>query len=201
MAQLRDSVIDGSLEVTGDIVLKTNEKAIKGIHPDTGETNRLIYMSGNGNTVVGYDGYVNENGNSHIYGNDVYHYIGSVGKVNYKPYYRAGDTIKFTNNSTYIRTAGYVTNAMKDVVFTIPLSKPIIGAPTAQVSESEGLILRQNNTYTHGSAASTYAKPTSYDVFVNPDVGLVVTAHFDVTTNAINNNPIGVYWNGVITLS
>lgn len=201
MAQLRDSLVDGNLEVTGDVVLKNNEKAVRAIHPDTGEANRLVYMSGNGNTVVGYDGYSNENGNSHIYGNDVYHYIASAGRQHFKPYYRAGDVINFNKNNTYIRTSGYVTNAMKDVVFTIPLSKPIIGAPTAQVSESEGLILRQNNTYTHGSSASVYTKPTSYDVFVNPDVGLVITAHFDITTNAINNNPIGVYWNGTITLS
>lgn len=201
MAQLRDSVIDGNLEVTGDVVLKTVNEGVQGIHPETGEAHRLIYMSEFGNTVVGYDGYDNENGNSHIYGNDVYHYIASAGKLSYKPYYRAGDVIKFNNNNTYIRTAGYVTNAMKDVTFTIPLSKPIIGAPTAQVSESEGLVLRQNNTYTHGSNASVYAKPTSYDVFVNPDVGLVVTAHFDITTNAINNSPIGVYWSGTITFS
>lgn len=201
MAQLRDSVIDGNLEVTGDVILKTIDNGIQAIHPDTGEATTILDMSQYGNTIVGYDGYDNENGNSHIYGNDVVHYVASAGRVNFRPYYRAGDTLKFTNNNTYIRTVGYVTNSMKDVVFTIPLSKPIIGTPTANVSESEGLILRQNNTYTHGSAASTYTKPTSYDVFVNPDVGLVVTAHFDVTTNAINNNPIGIYWNGTITLS
>lgn len=201
MAQLRDTTIDGNLEITGDVVLQIVDKGLEGIHPDTGEAVSILDMSKYGNTVLGYGGYANENGNSHIYGNDIYHYVASAGKVNYRPYYRAGDVLEFNNNNKYIRTAGYVTNAMKNVVFTIPLSKPIIGSPTAQVTESEGLVLRQNNSYTHGSSASTYTKPTSYDILINPDVGLVVTAYFDDTTNATNNSPIGVFWNGTITLS
>lgn len=201
MAQLKDSMINGKLEVADNIVLKTADKGLKSVHPDTGDSVSILDMSKYGNTVLGYGGYANENGNSHVYGNDIYHYVASAGKVNYRPYYRAGDVLNFNNNNKYIRTAGYVTNAMKNVVFTIPLSKPIIGSPTAQVTESEGLVLRQNNSYTHGSSASTYTKPTSYDVLVNPDVGLVVTAYFDNTTNATNNSAIGVFWNGTITLS
>ena len=200
MAQLRNTTIDGNLEVTNDIILKATNRGILAIHPDTGETNRILHMSEYGNIILGYDGYSNQNGNSHIYGKDVALYIASA-DANFRPYYRAGDVLNFNTNSTYIRTSGYVTNTMKNVVFTIPLSRPIIGSPTAQVSESEGLILRQNNNYTHGSSASEYAKPTGYDVFINPHVGLVVTAYFDITTNAINNNPIGIYWNGTITLS
>lgn len=200
MAQLRDSTIDGNLEVTGDIILKTTDKCISGIHPETGEVSSILHMSVHGNTVLGYDGYTGQNGNSHIYGNDIACYVASA-DANFRPYYRAGDVLKFNTSSTHIRTSGYITNAMKNVVFTIPLAKPIIGSPTAQVSESEGLVLRQNNNYTHGSSSSVYAKPTGYNVIVNPDVGLVVTAYFDVTTNAINNNPIGVYFSGTITLS
>lgn len=200
MAQLKDSIIDGNLEVTGDIILKNNEKTIRSIHPETGELARIIYMSGNGNTVVGYDGYTQANGNSHIYGTDVYHYIGSAGNVNYRPYYRAGDVINFVGDSGAVRTAGYVTNAGKNIVFTIPVSKPVIGSPTITVSSEKGFVLRQNNTYTHDSAASTFVKPTSYSVVLN-NSGFVVTAIFDVTTNVINNDAIGIYWDGTITLS
>lgn len=199
MAQLRDSVIDGNLEVTGDIVLKTVNEGVQGVHPETGETHRLVYMSEYGNTVVGYDGYVNENGNSHIYGNDVYHYIASAGKVNYRPYYRAGDTIDFTGNKA-VRTAGYLTNSNQNVVFTICLPKPIIGSPTVTVVSGQGFVLRQGNSYTHGSAASTFVTPTSYSAVLNPS-GIVVTAVFDVTTNSTNNDSIGIYWDGTVTLS
>lgn len=200
MAQLRDSLVDGNLEITGNVILKSSNEGIQGVHPETNEVNRMLHMSQYGNTIIGYDGYLNKNGNSHIYGNDIAHYVASA-NANYRPYYRAGDVLNFNSNNKYIRTAGYVTNSMKNVVFTIPLSKPIIGSPVAQVTESEGLVLRQNNNYTHGSSASTYTKPTSYDILVNPDVGLVVTAYFDDTTNATNNSPIGVFWNGTITLS
>lgn len=199
MAQLRDSVVDGNLEVTGDVVLKTVNEGVQGIHPETGEANRLIYMSEFGNTVVGYDGYNNENGNSHIYGNDVYHYIASAGKISDRPYYRAGDSIDFK-----IRTAGYVTTSSKNIWFMVPITKPVIGSPTATATSGNGFILRQGGKYTHGSDASNspvYAKPTSYTVDSNYNGGFIVTATFDVTTNATNNDAIGIYWDGKITLS
>ena len=197
MAQLRDSTIDGNLEVTGITIFKTNEKGVSGIHPETGETTSMLRMSSSGNTIVGYDGYKNKNGNTHIYGNDVAHYIASA-DANFRPYYRAGDTISFTGNAS-VRTAGYVTNTGKNVVFTIPVTKPVIGSPTITATSGQGFVFRQGDGYTHGSAASTYVKPTSYSVVLNPS-GFVVTAVFDVTTNVTNNDAIGVYWDGKITL-
>ena len=199
MAQLKDSTIDGNLEVTGNITLKTNSNSLQGIHPDTGEANRMVHMSEYGNTIIGYDGYKNKNGNTHIYGNDIAHYVGSA-DADFRPYYRAGDTLNFTGDSLAVRTAGYVTNSGKNVVFTIPVSKPVIGSPSITVVSGKGFVFRQDNNYTHGSAASTFVKPTSYSVVLN-NSGFVVTAVFDVTTNVINNNAIGIYWDGQITLS
>lgn len=198
MAQLKDSTIDGNLEVTGNIILKTNSNSVQGIHPETGETNRMVHMSEYGNTIIGYDGYKNKNGNTHIYGNDVAHYIASA-DADFRPYYRAGDTINFTGNAA-VRTAGYITNAGKNLVFTIHVPKPVIGSPTITVTSGQGFVLRQDGNYTHGSAASTFVKPTSYSVVLNSS-GFVITAVFDVTTNAVNNDATGVYWDGTITLS
>lgn len=198
MAQLRDSTIDGNLEITGDVIFKVGDNGVRGIHPETGETVRMIHTSVHGNTVVGYDNYVNKNGNTHIYGNDVAHYIASA-DANFRPYYRAGDTISFTGNSS-VRTAGYVTNAGKNVVFTIPVPKPIIGSPSVSITGGQGLVLRQSGNYTHGSGASAFVKPTSYSVILN-NSGFVVTAVFDDTTNVVNNDATGVYWDGIITLS
>lgn len=199
MAQLRDSVIDGNLEITGDIILRNTDNGIQAVHPETGENTTMLYMSQYGNTIVGYDGYTNENGNSHIYGNDIVHYVASAGKVNFRPYYRAGDVIDFTGNKA-VRTAGYITNASKNVVFTICLPKPVIGSPTVTVASGQGFVLRQDGNYTHGSAANTFVKPTSYSAVLNPS-GIVVTAVFDVTTSSVNNDSTGVYWDGTITLS
>jgi hypothetical protein len=198
VAQLRDSLIDGKLEITGDLVLKTNDKGVFGIHPDTGVVTNMLHISEYGNTVLGYDGYQNRNGESHIYGNDIVHYVASA-DTDFRPYYRAGDTISFTGNSS-VRTAGYVTNAGKNVVFTINVPKPIIGSPSVSITGGQGLVLRQGGNYTHGSGASTFVKPTSYSVVLN-NSGFVVTAVFDVTTNVVNNDATGVYWDGVITLS
>lgn len=195
MAQLRDSTIDGNLDVTGNITLKNNENGIQSVHPETGEIADMLHMSIYGNTVVGYDGYMNKNGNTHIYGNDIAHYVASA-DMNYRPYYRAGDAIDFR-----VRTSGYITNSGKMLVFTIPITKPVIGVPTAIATSSNGFVLRQDGKYTHGSAASTYAKPTSYSVESNYNGGFVVTANFDVATDVTNNSPIGVYWDGTITLS
>lgn len=195
MAQLKDTKIDGNLEVTSNIFLDT-DKYISGVHPTTGEKSRLIYISGNGNTVIGYDGYANENGNSHIYGNDIYHYVASAGKVNYKPYYKAGDSISFT-----FRGAGYVTNSGQDITFLIPLALPIIGNPTVTVSSVNGFTLRQNNSYTHGSSATVSVKPDSYSAALLWSAGIAVTAKFSTTTNVVNNDAIGIYWSGNITFS
>ena len=199
MAQLKDSTIDGSLEVVGNIILKTIEEGIQCVHPDTGIANRLIHMSEYGNTIVGYDGYRNQDGNTHLYGNDVACYIASA-DANFRPYYRAGDVLSFTGDSLAVRTSGYVTNSGKNVVFTIPVSKPVIGSPSIMIASGKGFVFRQDGNYTHGSAASTFVKPTSYSVVLNSS-GFVVTAVFDVTTNVVNNDAIGIYWDGTITLS
>ena len=77
-------------------------------------------------------------------------------------YYRAGDTITFN-----IKIAGYIASSSATVYFTVPISRPIIGSPTAAAASVDGFILRQRNSstggsYTHGSAASTRVKPSSY---------------------------------------
>lgn len=200
MAQLRDSIIDGNLEVTGDIILQTNSKSIRGVNPNTGETNRMVHMSEYGNTIIGYDGYANQNGNTHLYGNDVAHYVASA-DANFRPYYRAGDVINFQ-----VRTSGYVTNSGQNLVFTIPITKPVIGATTATATSNNGFVLRQGGKYTHGSdgansAGTVYAKPTGYKVESNYNSGFIVTAYFDDTTNVTNNDATGIYWDGTITLS
>lgn len=193
MAQLRDSTIDGNLDVTGNITLKTSTNSIKSINPDGNESS-LLHMSAIGNTIIGYGGYENQNGNSHIYGKDVACYIASA-DADFRPYYRAGDTIGLA-----VRTCGYVTNSGQSVIFTVPLTKPIIGSPNVSVSKSNGFVLRQNG-YTHGSDPSVAATPTSIHFDSNFNSGLIVTAIFDVTTNVENNSPIGIYWNATIALS
>lgn len=203
MAQLRDSIVDGNLEVTGNIILKTNNNSIKGVRPETGEVANLVQMSNYGHTLLGYDGYKNKNGNSHVCGNDIVNYVASAGDVSYRPYYRAGDSIDFV-----VKTSGFVTASGTAVAFTIPISKPVIGKPTATASSENGFILRQNGNYTHGSDGGStpqkYVQPKSYFIEPNYNGGFVVTASFDGNASAgdvVNNSHIGIVWTGTITLS
>lgn len=203
MAQLKETMIDGKLEVVGNIILSSTgaSRSVSGIHPDTGDVSSMISLNSSGNTLVGYGGYNNKNGNSHICGNDINHFVASA-DVSYRPYYRAGDTISFAGNSTNnaVRAIGYVAGSGKNVVFTIPLTKPIIGSPSVTATSNQGFILRQGGNFTHGSASGSYVKPASCTAIAN-NSGIVVTAVFDVVTNAINNDVISVYWDGNITLS
>lgn len=195
MAQLKDTAINGVLEVSDKIIVGTG-KDISGIHPTTGEAQSLISMSSSGNTIVGYHGYANRNGNSHIYGEDILHCVASAGNASYRPYYRAGDSV-----SLNFRGSGYVTNSSQDVTFLVPFASQIIGNPTVTASSVSGLTLRQGTKYTHGSSASTPVSPNSYTTILIKDVGVVVTAKFTTTTNATNNDATGIYWSGQITFS
>ena len=199
MAQLKDSIIDGNLEVVGNITLKTINRGIQGIHPETSKETRLVNINSYGDTLVGYDGYVNQNGNSHICGNDIVNYVASAGNIAYRPYYKAGDSIDFV-----VKTCGFVTASGKAVAFTIPISKPVIGSPTATVSIDNGFILRQDGNYTHGSdgATGTYVKPSSYFIEDNYNGGFVITATFGGDTGSVvNNSHIGIAWSGTIKLT
>lgn len=192
MAQLKDTVIDGTLETTSHIILGHN---LYGIHPTTGENHQILSLSSSGNTVLGYDGYANQNGDTNIYGNDIKHFVASA-QTSYIPYRKAGDTMNFT-----LHTAGFVTNSGKDVYFLVPLALPIIGGITCSAASKDGFSLRQNNAYTHGSTSGTWVTPDSYYVTYIWNVGFVVRGRFSNTTNVTNNSTIGVHWDGSITLS
>ena len=213
MAQLKDTTIYGVLNVDNNIILQENEDitdengqeyAVSGIHPENKIVHKMLHMSKNGNTVVGYGSYANADGSTHIYGNDVAFFIKSIGSTEnignkFIPYYRVGDEIDFD-----IQTSGFVTTSGTRVKFIVPLTKPIVGNPTIIATSNNGFVLRQNNNYTHGSNVAdnttTYTKPTSYSVDSIPS-GIVITAIFDNTTNVTNNDSIGVHWSGKITLS
>lgn len=202
MAQLKDSIIDGKLEVVENIVLKTNNNALQGVRYDNGELSNLIQISNNGDTLVGYDGFANQNGNSHICGEDIKHFVASAGNVAYYPYYKVGDTIDII-----VKTSGFVTASGTAVAFTIPLTKPVIGNPTAEVASTTTFVLRQNGEYTHGSDGGVNpvvnAKVKSYSIESNYNSGIVVTAVFDSSSGAgsvENNSHIGVTWSGKIVL-
>lgn len=115
----------------------------------------------------------------------------------WRPYFCAGDSISAT-----FGTAGYITSSGKDVIFIIPLSKPIIGNPTVTVTSVEGLMVRQNNKYLYGGSSTKYVKPSKYAVHSTLSGGCIhVFATMPNTTDVTNNSPCGIYANIKITFS
>ena len=110
------------------------------------------------------------------------------------PYYEAGDVLKGK-----WKGGGYVTTAKKEVVFTVPLCKPIVGNPTITVAAS--LIIRQASKYTHGSASSTKVTPKSYEVERGIGDAICITCVMSDLTNATNNDACAVSADLTITFS
>lgn len=77
-----------------------------------------------------------------------------------KPYFRAGDVINMT-----IYIVGYVTSNKQEVIFFLPVSRPIMSSPVS-ISSINGLTIRQNGKYLYGSTVSKPAKPQSYTATV-----------------------------------
>lgn len=118
----------------------------------------------------------------------------TVAEGSYCPYYKAGDRL-----SGKWKGGGYVTTAKKEVVFTVPLAKPIVGNPTITVAAS--LIIRQAGKYTHGSASSTKVTPKSYEVERGIGDAICITCVMSDLTNAVNNDACAVSADLTITFS
>ena len=115
----------------------------------------------------------------------------------WRPYFCAGDSISAT-----FGTAGYITNSGKDVIFIIPLSKPMVGNPTITVTSVEGLMVRQNNKYLYGGSSTKYVKPRKYAIHSTLSGGCIcVFATMPNTTDVTNNSPCGIYANIKIMFS
>ena len=67
MAKLKDTNIDGVLEVTGDVTLG-HTMAIHGIAADNTTRENLQPCNQSNNCIIGYGNYSADNGNTHIYG-------------------------------------------------------------------------------------------------------------------------------------
>lgn len=221
-----------STKVTGDLIFTTNNERIWGTCTDGTEVEVFQAKNSSNNTVIGWGNYNGAAGNTNVYGNGILMranedisirsdggnailradtagkyakvygdevYIHTTGAgTSFRPYYHGVDTIA----DTTFRGSGYVTNAGKDIYFVVPLAKPVVGNPTVSIASVDGVILRQNTKYTHGSASSTYVKPTKYVANVDESKNYVrIVMSFTDTTNVINNNPIGIDWNGKITFA
>lgn len=101
--------------------------------------------------------------------------------------YQKGDS--FTQNMS---TAGYVTSSSKNIVFFVPLDRPVSSTVSGVTCTTKGtLVLRGINGYCHGSSASAGVTPSSVTCNWRNN-GIDVTCVMSAITNASNNTPVGI---------
>jgi hypothetical protein len=187
-----------SPEVFGGMTLNGNEnEGLRGVHTN-GDIVSILDLSETNNLRVGYGNYTSNSGNTNIYGKDVNIWCGEIKNL-YRPYYRTGDIIDFTGNNA-ANVVGWVDGAY-NVVFTIPLTKPVIGNPTATATSVKGFIFRQNETGVFGVEPEYRVMPKTCTVAQAYNAGFVVRATFENNSGVKKYSPIGINWDGKITLS
>lgn len=115
----------------------------------------------------------------------------------FQPYFTKGNSASFK-----VWLMGYTSSGMKEVLFFMPFSRPIMGASGVSVSSVDGLIIRQNNKYLYGSTATVYVKPSSYtSEIVGGGQGVNIRAKMPNTTNVTNNTACAITASIKITFS
>lgn len=164
---------------------------------DNVQRNMLHLVNANNDTVLGWGQYADKYGSTFICGHDIVFNVSSgASDASYRPYYRRGDSIDVN-----MGTAGFVTTGSKEIYFVVPLGKPVIGNPTVSVASINGLTLRQNGAYKCGSTGSSSTSPSRYEAAVVDSNAVRVTATWDYSTDAANNDTIGIYASIRITFS
>ena len=192
------SMLNGSFKIYYDSDVSDGGFGVYGKALDGSDRLAFQPVNENGNTTLGWGNYAAHNGNTNIYGNDVHIGVSYGNRINetFRPYYRSGDSF-----TTRFRGCGYITSLGRALRFLIPLSKPVIGSPIVSIV-SNGFTLRQGGKYIYDSSDSTTVQPiTITAVLDGSGNSILVGAEFNSTTNVINNDSVGIDWEGTITFS
>ena len=193
---------NGNINANRDIGLAgsmwtTNQSKIYSTNVDGKQKVVMVLCDSDNDLSIGYGNWTNKDGDTYLRGRDVYLGASSTASyTTYRPYYRRGDSI-----DVRMGTAGFVTTSSKEIYFVVPLGKPVIGNPTVSVASINGLTLRQNGAYKCGSTGSSWTSPSRYGAAVVDSNAVRVTAIWNSSTDAANNDTIGIYASIRITFS
>lgn len=193
---------NGNINANKDIGLAgsiwtRNQSKVYSANTDGTQKVVIVLCDSDNDLSIGYGSWINKDGDTYLRGRDLYLGASSTASyTTYRPYYRRGDSIDVN-----MGTAGFVTTGSKEIYFVVPLGKPVIGNPTISVASINGLTLRQNSAYKCGSTGSSAAKPSRYGAAVVDSNAIRITAAWDNSTNAANNDTIGIYASIRITFS
>lgn len=193
---------NGNINANKDIGLAgsiwtRNQSKVYSANTDGTQKVVIVLCDSDNDLSIGYGSWINKDGDTYLRGRDLYLGASSTASyTTYRPYYRRGDSIDVN-----MGTAGFVTTGSKEIYFVVPLGKPVIGNPTVSVASINGLTLRQNSAYKCGSTGSSATKPSRYSAAVVDSNAIRITAAWDYSTDAANNDTIGIYASIRITFS
>ena len=169
----------------GNGFMSQNNQAYFGKYAD-GSGAVMMHMGPDNNQYVGYGNFISKKGGLILQGGTIQFNVSSPKNWGWFPYYKPGDT--YTVN---YKGGAFITNSGTNVIFTVPIDKPLINVSTVTITSTNGLMIRQNGKYLYGSSGSAFAKPSSYSAVVYSNV-IVITAVMGNTTNVTNNDGCGI---------
>ena len=187
----------GGLHTKGSEYLDMNNTSIYGTFTD-GSNSEMLRLNTNDELLIGYGQYSKASVATRLYGGNKIAFHLKNPAASWIPYYTKGDSV-----SVKIYQTGFITNNGKELMFFIPLSRPIVGVSTVAISSIDGLTVRQNGDYCFSKIiSSSPVKPKSYSAsVVGGGCGINIKATFTDTTNVQNNDSCGVYASIKITFS
>lgn len=169
----------------GNGFMSQNNQAYFGKYTD-GSGAAMMHMGPDNNQYVGYGNFISKKSGLILQGGTIQFNVSSPKNWGWFPYYKPGDTY----NVNY-KGGAFITNSGTNVIFTIPIDKPVINVSAVTITSTNGLMIRQNGKYLYGSSGSAFAKPSSYSAVVYSNV-IVITAVMGNTTNVTNNDGCGI---------
>lgn len=187
----------GGLHTKGSEYLDMNNTSIYGTFTD-GSNSEMLRLNTNNELLIGYGQYGKASVTTRLYGGNKIAFHLKNPAASWIPYYTKGDSV-----SVKIYQTGFITNNGKELMFFIPLSRPIVGVSAVAISSIDGLTVRQNGDYCFSKIiSSSPVKPNSYSAsVVGGGCGINIKATFTDTTNVRNNDSCGVYASIKITFS
>lgn len=187
----------GGLHTKGSEYLDMNNTSIYGTFTD-GSNSEMLRLNTKDELLIGYGQYGKASVATRLYGGNKIAFHLKNPAASWIPYYTKGNSV-----SVKIYQTGFITNNGKELMFFIPLSRPIVGVSTVAISSIDGLTVRQNGDYCFSKIiSSSPVKPKSYSAsVVEGGCGINIKATFTDTTNVQNNDSCGVYASIKITFS
>lgn len=164
--------------------------------PEPDSAINVLNISKSKNLVIGYGKYDKAEGSTNIYGGTGIQFAIKSPNVTWRPYYAKNESVTISWHG-----AGYITSNKMSIHFSVPLAKPVVGASKVNISNNDGLTIRQNGKYLYGSSADSASTSLTYTA--NLDAG-GNSVHIIASLNdveAVNNSVCGIYASLILIFS